>query len=379
MKPSRHSPRRPTWLVQTAWFAVIGLSLGLAGCRDAKIAAYRIPKEMDPPASSAAAPAPASRPANGGFAVASNEMGELAWTAPADWRSKPGTAMRKGSYAVGDEGAAGAELAITAFPGDVGGDLANVNRWRGQLGLPAIADAELGAAFIDVTAHGLTLKVVDLTGGTQRMLGAIVPYAGATWFFKLTGAEAAVARARPAYFEFLQTIQAPAAASAPAASIAAAPVSTGPDITAAPVAEVGGPALKWTAPVHWQSRPATALRKATFVMTGASGATGELAVTAFPGDVGGELANVNRWRGQLGLPPVAAAELPDAVMRVTTNGLPVVLVDFTGGPAGSPTRLLGAIVPQGGATWFFKLTGPESLVAVEKPAFLTFIQSLSAP
>ena len=42
------------------------------------------------------------------------------------------------------------------------------------------------------------------------------------------------------------------------------------------------------------------MRKATYVITGESGATAELAVTAFPGDVGGEVANVGtgaRWSG----------------------------------------------------------------------------------
>ena len=41
--------------------------------------------------------------------------------------------------------------------------------------------------------------------------------------------------------------------------------------------------------------------------------------------------------------------------------------------------MLGVMVPHGGATWFYKLTGPAALVAGEKPAFLAFVQTLSAP
>ena len=41
--------------------------------------------------------------------------------------------MRRGSYAVGADEKTAADLAITAFPGDVGGDLANVNRWLNKL------------------------------------------------------------------------------------------------------------------------------------------------------------------------------------------------------------------------------------------------------
>ncbi len=363
------------------WLCVLTLSLplGLAACRDARVATYRIPKENDVPPPRAAMPSSASSNA-GGLMVAATESGGLTWTAPEAWKAKPATAMRKGSYTVGGEGAAGADLAVTAFPGDVGGDLANVNRWRGQVGLPPIADAELTAAFTTVTAHGLTMKVVDLTGGAQRMLGAIVPHAGATWFFKLTGPEAVVAQAKPAYLDFLQSIrpESPAPA-APAAPVAAAPVGAGPDMANTPVIKAEGPGLKWIAPPHWQDKPASAMRKATYLIPAAAGAGGELAITAFPGEVGGELANVNRWRGQLQLAPLPAADLPGAITRLSVNGLSVALVDFTGGPAGAPVRLLGAIVPVNGATWFFKFTGPTDLVAAEKPAFLAFVQTLSAP
>jgi len=51
----------------------------------------------------------------------------LTWTAPAHWKAKPGSAMRKGSYAIAGDGGE-ADLAITAFPGDVGGDLAAISR-----------------------------------------------------------------------------------------------------------------------------------------------------------------------------------------------------------------------------------------------------------
>ena len=51
------------------------------------------------------------------------------------------------------------------------------------------------------------------------------------------------------------------------------------------------------------------------------------------------------------------------------------VVEFTSGSQ----RLIGAIVPHGDATWFFKLTGPDTVVAAEKPAFLLFLQTISAP
>jgi hypothetical protein len=118
------------------------------------------------------------------------------------------------------------------------------------------------------------------------------------------------------------------------------------------------------------------MRKATFGIAGTGGATAELAVTAFPGDVGGDLANVNRWRGQIGLPPIEAGQLPAALERFEANGLKIAVADIVATTGTPPVRVLGGIVPHGGQTWFFKLTGPDPLVAQEKPAFLEFLRTV---
>ena len=148
--------------------------------------------------------------------------------------------------------------------------------------------------------------------------------------------------------------------------------------TAVPTA--AGADLKWTAPANWQLAPAAAMRKATYTIAGDAGAKAELSITAFPGDVGGELANLNRWRGQspYNLPPVTAAEAATALTRFAAGGLKIAVADLSTLPP-APQRLLGAIVPVGGDTWFFKLTGPAALLDKEKPAFLDFLKSLKAP
>jgi hypothetical protein len=366
---------------------LLALPLAFTACREAKVTTYRIPKEAAPHSHPAAPAAPAgdatTMPDTGGLAVVSTEAGGLTWTAPATWQARPGSAVRKGSYTIGDESGPTADLAITAFPGDVGGDLANVNRWRGQVALPPITAAELPASLTPLAVAGLEMKLADLAGGTAeapiRMLGAIVPHGSATWFFKLTGPADLVAREKPAFLAFLQTVK--IAAPPPGTPLAAAPAPVAApaptDMSGTPVVAATGAGLKWSAPAHWQVKPGTATRKATFVIANAKGSA-ELAVTAFPGDVGGDLANLNRWRGQLGLPPVSEAEFPSAVTRLNVNGLALTVVDLTA-PGENAPRLLGAMVPSAGSTWFFKLTGPAALVADEKPAFLAFLQTLSAP
>jgi hypothetical protein len=190
----------------------------LTACRDAKVENYRVPKEKPdplPPILTGEVPVPPSAPTAGADMASTavpTATGEgLTWTAPAEWHAKPLSTMRKGSYAVTGADGAEADLSITAFPGDVGGELANVNRWRGQLQLGPLGEAELAGATTSVNHNGLTFVVVDIANPSasspQRILGAFAAYDGATWYFKLMGPDALVARAKPAFLAFLQTVK----------------------------------------------------------------------------------------------------------------------------------------------------------------------------
>jgi hypothetical protein len=216
-------------IVRRAPFALLALAAVLASCSKPAVETYRVPKDTTAqaaatmagsphPAMPATASAPAT-PATGDAAMASTPVATaggpgLTWTAPAHWKVKPGSAMRKGSYAITGDGGE-ADLAITAFPGDVGGELANLNRWRGQIQLPAVTLAELEATRQRLERNNLQMAVVDIVGtgaNAQRILGASIPYGGATWFVKLTGPDALVAKEKAAFMAFLDTVKpAPAA------------------------------------------------------------------------------------------------------------------------------------------------------------------------
>ncbi|MBS0664712.1 MAG: hypothetical protein JSR48_15705 [Verrucomicrobia bacterium] len=369
---------------------LLTLPLLLGACRDSKVAVYRIPKEIDTPvpaASPHAGMAGGGDMSGGDGAVARADGPGLSWTVPAGWQSKGPSGVRKDTLVVAPD----AELAVTAFPGDVGGELANINRWRGQLQVAPIGEGELDGSVTRLDVNGLKVGVVDIAGGSTdkpaRMLGAFVPVGGATWFFKLIGPDTVVAGEKAKFLAFLQTLKADASTAAfgsahgsageppPPAAAPTAPA----DMANTEVIKAEGPGLRWTAPAHWESRPAAAMRKATYAVPNPAGAAGDLSITAFPGDVGGEVANLNRWRNQLQLPPLAPGEVEGTVTRLAVHGLNLTVADYTGGPAGAPVRMLGAIVPFAGSTWFFKLTGPVDLVAKEKPAFEAFLQTLSAP
>ena len=83
------------------------------------------------------------------------------------------------------------------------------------------------------------------------------------------------------------------------------------------------------------------------------------------------LGNINRWRRQVGLGPLASLD-EQASSAVEVAGQPGQLVDIVG----AEKRILGAISSHSGQTWFYKLAGPVSLVGDQEAAFESFIRSI---
>jgi len=146
----------------------------------------------------------------------------------------------------------------------------------------------------------------------------------------------------------------------------------------APAAELASPGrprgVRWTAPAGWKEIAGSGMRVASFEPPKTAG-NAEVTVVALPGDVGGELANVNRWRGQLALAPIAEADLPAARTSVRTRLGSLFVYDFTGSGE-KKTRLVAGMIQVSGTMWFFKLMGDENAVAAAKPAFLKLLEGL---
>jgi len=172
----------------------------------------------------------------------------------------------------------------------------------------------------------------------------------------------------------IATYRAPKDPAQPMPGATAAPA--GGDTMASTAVPTGSDSLAWTAPAHWVAKAPGAMRKGSFAVKGENGPDADLSITAFPGDTGGLLANLNRWRGQVSLPPLAAGELEGALQHFDGTGLHFEVVDFAGSANGTPTRLLGAVLARPGETWFFKLLGPDALVAAQKNDFLEFLRSV---
>lgn len=132
--------------------------------------------------------------------------------------------------------------------------------------------------------------------------------------------------------------------------------------------------VSWTAPSGWKEEPGNGIRLATFIPPQDAGKA-EATVVALPGEAGGELANVNRWRGQIGLTPIDEARLAEARQGVKSRIGAVMVYDFTGEGA-KKSRLVAGLVKVGDTTWYFKLMGNEKAVGKYKPAFIKLLEGL---
>jgi hypothetical protein len=198
---------------------VLALSFWLIGCDRPEPVTYTIPKEERSVAPAEPTSEPASQPpempapgGNSGMRVlpgmqeAAQAAPELSYTVPEGWEEFPPQSVRKANFRVSDEKGS-AEVAVTVFPGDVGGLLANVNRWRGQIGLDPLDAAGMKpiARPIPISQHQGTL--VELQGPEQSILGGILSFHGSTWFFKMQGATGTVNGQAEAMEAFLASVQ----------------------------------------------------------------------------------------------------------------------------------------------------------------------------
>lgn len=140
-------------------------------------------------------------------------------------------------------------------------------------------------------------------------------------------------------------------------------------LPAASVSQVGNP--RWSVPATWSQGAPSQVRRGSFV----AGPDGEvdISVTAFPGSVGTLVQNVNRWRQQIGLPPMSAGDLVGAAQPIQVDHVSGHLVSMQGEELGT----IAVSAMHDGTSWFFKMTGPNELVEAQREAFLEFVRSVS--
>jgi hypothetical protein len=354
---------------------ILFVVLALAGCKRNEVKVYQVSNEQQP------------APAQNGIATpvqTVNPQPQLQFILPANWQEKTPSQMRVASFAITNENGQTADVGV--IPLQTGrDDLALVNMWREQMELPVLTN-ETAAETISVGND--SAKFFDIASDAPiidgkfraRILVAELPRGGTNWFFKMTGEDSFVVSQEENFLQFLKSVS--FAENAPAQTA----IATGTENQNANLSVNS----IWTIPSDWQSQPPSQFLLAEFLVTGTNSTTAEVNVAELAGEGGGALANVNRWHGQLGLNALNEMELAHLdptdlanpnPKNVLPDGSHFVLVDFTGidSKTGQPARLVGAIVPQNGQTWFYKLMGDPQIVAQQKDAFLKFIQSAKYP
>jgi hypothetical protein len=260
--------------------------------------------------------------------------GSPQWTLPAGWQELPGDTIRfRTLRGPADSTGESIELAVTTLPFP-GGDwdsylLANVNRWRGQVGLEPLAPSAL---------HQVVTSLRTQSGDTIYWCDFQV---------ERTGSEQA-------------------------GNTGASPTSSEPPVASVtPLLQIG------TVPPGWQPLPSDALRQAAYaVVEGDS--KGEVTVIALGPQSGSVADNVNRWRGQIGLAPVSEAEIHASRRSITVGGVEAdYFILESESEHGEAIR--GVIARRPDRVWFIKFRGPVDLVRRQGGAFEQFVAHLRIP
>jgi hypothetical protein len=338
----------------------------LAGCQQDPIASYRVPKEQPPSASSdsqvrllaAIFPRPdetwffkLSGPVKavddqektfGSFIRSVRFSGgaekPVTWEVPPGWRQEPagprnGEQLRYATFRLGPAGPRNGEqpleLTVVKLGGVAGSVLANVNRWRGQIGLSDITEDKLPTVSRELKVGDTTTRLVDMTGPGAKKGTGKPPFASG----RMPAGHPPLGTRKPFHF---------------------------------------------TRPEGWEELPdpwSRPLPAAAAFRAGKDRGAPEVTVTPLGGAAGGLLANVNRWRGQVGLAPVEEGDLQKDLHTLDVDGKPAPYVDLAG-QGSSGRRILAVLAVRGGTTWFFKMMGPADAVGRHKAAFEQFVKSV---
>lgn len=345
--------------------ALAGLFLLLTGCEKTDISVYQVPKESP-------------------------------WKLPAGWKEREAGGMRAARFAAPSPGKDDLDVSIFPIRGFGGSPTEILNIWRQQLKLEPYTPESAPTQSVKTAIGSVDAELYDMTStepvlkddGKGRSIVAFARHDGTLWFIKMTGDDAGVGLQKDSFLSFikgvnLNTIPAPTMPAMGGPGSGENPHGSGDGQTRGGSEEGHDHAAhpEWQVPPGWTEQAPGRFLNAKFVVTGAGDAKVEINVSVSAGEGGGVGANINRWRGQLGLPTWDDAALEKNVTTFDAVGAKATLVDFQGTDArtGKAARLIGVIVPAAGQTWFYKMMGDEQLADREKPALIKMVASAKHP
>jgi hypothetical protein len=284
------------------------LLLIVAGCGKEEVRAYRAPKETN--AAAAAKPDAAAMAAAHGHGLGA-VMPQITYKAPPGWEAQDSGGVRIVRFLSKGPNEQAADVGVVPLPGANVKTSDLLNMIRSQVELEPVTETDLptlgqkvpvGPVEGDLFEMASTNKLIEQKF-KARILMAAVKQEQTLWLFKLAGADDLVREQRPAFLEFLKSVGFEAA---PAGGMAQAMPSPHAGMTPGMAMPPAAGAPQWEVPAGWQQQPPGSMVIGRFAL-GAQDAKAEVTVSSFPGDTGGLVANVNRWRGQVGLEPVEDA------------------------------------------------------------------------
>lgn len=154
-----------------------------------------------------------------------------------------------------------------------------------------------------------------------------------------------------------------------------------PKLFAYPDERFGNERLRWETPPGWVQAERTQMRPLNLAF--GPNQEGECYLSMLPGGAGSVLANVNRWRKQMGQPEITEEDLAK-LPKKTLMGIPAVYVSVDGAFTGVGAteakpdyRMLGVVATLQDTGLFVKMVGPKALVEANTAAFDKFVASLS--
>lgn len=322
----------------------LSLSLFFLSCGDdAQIRSYEIPSEYDGPV--------------------------VTWELPAEWGENPDiSGIMAGSFHVKTDLGPMGRIGVMPFRESVSSvDVANM--FAMELGQSSMNEKDLKKISEIRNIQGRDFEWISLNdrgneGSTRKILLALFRNRGETWLFPFIADRDLIREQEKNFESFLASTTLRAGkieirAKAPALP----PPPPTHDQHAAPT---------WEVPSHWIKTSASSMRLASYEVNDENGSKLDFSVTSFPGDVGGTLANVNRWLGQIGIDPVEESNLSEYVSPIVLDERDAQLVVAVG----EENALFAAIMMVEDRSWFFKITGNRELAKVEKSNFLSFLDSV---
>ena len=284
----------------------------------------------------------------------------LEWDLPEGWEELPPAQFRDINLRVGS-----VECYVSVLGGGGGGAEGNINRWRGQMGLPGLSHEEFDA-LARAKLFGVDVPLVDIEGTNagkpnQRMVAIFFEAPMAAITVKMLGPQNEVAAERAHFDEFCASLRL-------GGNVPAQTTGTGGSTGGGGVQAFDPSRLRWDAPTGWTQSGERQMRFATFDIADGT----ECYISLLSGAAGGVDANLNRWRQQVSLPPLSPQEIAALPLIPMLGGQQPFLEAY--GVDGS--SVLGSLVSLPEQTMFIKLTGPEATVRAEVDRFKEFCKSL---